>query len=104
MFEKNTNIHLLSATLSLAKTDLVRVIDGTKTRMIEVLTVLEKNFGCLDEVDIDIRDYDSNEIAKLREELMKIIEGKPTGNTYIITKSKIKDSNLGDRNTQTKTK
>ena len=99
MFEEGTNIHLLSAMLVISKTDLIRVIDATKTRMIEVLTILEKNFGCLDEVDIDIRDYDSNEIALLREELLKIINGKPTANTYIITKSKIKGSNLGENNT-----
>lgn len=99
MFEKDTNIHLTSATLSLDKTSLVRIIDATKTRMIEILTMLEKNFGCLDELDIDVRDYDTNEISKLREELMKIIDGKPSGTTYIITKSKIKNSNVGEGNT-----
>ena len=99
MFEKNTNMSILNASLVVNKTDFVRIVNSTKTRMIEILTMLEKNFGCLDELDIDVRDYDTNEISKLREELMKIIDGKPSGTTYIITKSKIKNSNVGEGNT-----
>ena len=100
MFKKGTNImNIVSATYVIDKLTLTNIVSFTKTRMIEVLTMLEKNFGCIDDLDIDINNYDSNEINKLREELMKIIEGKPTGNTYIITKSKIKGSNLGENNT-----
>ena len=98
MFQKGTNISVLSAMFAIDKLHLTNIIDFTKTRMIEILTMLEKNFGCLDELDIDIRDYDSNEIAKLRKELMRIIEGKATGTTYFITKSKIKNSNIGEGN------
>lgn len=100
MFKKGTNImNIVSATYVIDKLTLTNIVSFTKTRMIEVLTMLEKNFGCIDDLDIDINNYDSNEINKLREELVKIIEGKPTGNTYIITKSKIKGSNLGENNT-----
>ena len=100
MFLKGTNIrNIVNATYAIDKLTLTNIVSFTKTKMIEVLTMLEKNFGCLDELDIDINDYDSDEIKKLREELIKIIEGKSTGNTYIITKSKIKGSNLGENNT-----
>ena len=98
MFEENTNMHLLNSSLTINKTDYVRILNATRTRLIEILTMLEKNFGLLDEIDIDVRNYDAIEIEKLRTEMMNIVNGKPSGTTYIISKSKIKGSNIGENN------
>ena len=103
MFEEGTNIQLISAVLAVGKNSLSRIIDCTKTKLIEILTLLEKNFGSLDSFDIDARDYDTDEMATLKDALSNIIQDKPNSNVYIISNSKVKNSNIGE-NTTSKTK
>jgi hypothetical protein len=104
MFEEGTTLTVTGAMLMIDKSSYVSVIEGTKTRLIEILILLEKNFGTLDDFDVDIRDYDTDEIQKLKEEVAKIVAGNSTGNTYFISKSKIKGSNIGESNSVNKTK
>ena len=103
MFEEGTNIQLISAVLAVDKNSLSRIIDCTKTKLIEILTLLEKNFGSLDSFDIDARDYDTDEMSTLKDALSNIIQDKPNSNIYIISNSKVKNSNIGE-NTTNKTK
>ena len=103
MFEQDTNIQVISATLALNALDLENILECTKTKLIEVLTLLEKNFGNLDEVDIDTRNYDSIEIDALKGAVAQVINGDQVTNTYYITDSKIKNSNVGKDNKNEKT-
>ena len=103
MFEEGTNIQLISAVLAVDKNSLSKIIDCTKTKLIEILTLLEKNFGSLDSFDIDARDYDTIEMSTLKDALSNIIQDKPNSNIYIISNSKVKNSNIGE-NTTSKTK
>ena len=99
MFEEGTNINLINGVLAIDKTALLKIIDCTKTKLIEVLTLLEKNFGSLDLFDIDARDYDVDEMSTLREALSNIIQGKPNANIYIISNSRVKNSTIGENTT-----
>lgn len=95
MFEEGTNIQLINAILAIDKNALARIIDCTKTKLIEILTLLEKNFGSLDSFDIDAKDYDTNEMSTLRDALSNIIQDKPNSDIYIISNSRVKGSNIG---------
>lgn len=101
-FEEGTNIHLTSAYLSYSQFDLCKIIDAVRTRIIRMLVLLEKNFGDLDELDIEICDYKENEIKKLQEAFSMVINGNNNGDTYIITNSKIKKTNIGKNNSSDK--
>ena len=103
MFEEGTNIQLINAVLAVDKPSLSKIIDCTKTKLIEILTLLEKNFGSLDSFDIDVRDYDNDEMSTLKDALLNILQDKPNTNIYIISNSKVKDTNIGE-NTVNKTK
>ena len=96
MFEKGTNFDLINATLAIDKNALIKIIDCTKTKLIEILTLLERNFGSLDSFDIDARDYDTDEMSTLKDALSNIIQDKPNTNIYIISNSKVKGSNIGE--------
>lgn len=103
MFERGTNAQLLSANLVIDINALINIIDRTKTKLIEILTLLEKNFGSLDSFDIDARDYDTDEMTVLKDALSNIIQDKPNSNIYIISNSKVKNSNIGKNTTNKKT-
>ena len=102
MFEEDTNIQVTSAYLHYSKFDLERIIDAVRTRTLELLVLLEKNFGVLDDLDISIDDYKNEEILKLQEACAMVINGNNSGDTYIITDSKIKKSIVGKENSVSK--
>lgn len=101
-FEKGTNMHLTSAYFCCSPFDLCKIIDAVRTRIIELLMLLEKNFGNLDELDIEINAYKEKEVKKLQEACAMVIQGNNSGDTYIITNSKIKKSNVGKDNSSDK--
>lgn len=98
LFEKGTNICVTSATAICSEFSYYNILQCTKTRLIEVLTLLEKNFGNLDEIDIDSRNYDDKEVDALKGAVAQIINGNQVTNTYYISSSKIKNSNIGEEN------
>lgn len=102
MFEKDTNINITNAYLYYSQFDLEKIIDAVRTRTIELLVLLEKNFGVLDDLDISIDDYKNEEILKLQEACAMVINGNNSGDTYIITDSKIKKSIVGKENSISK--
>lgn len=102
MFEEGTNITVTNAYWHYTKFDLEKIIDAVRTRTIELLVLLEKNFGVLDDLDITLEDYNSNEIRKLQEACAMVINGNNSGDTYIITDSKIKKSIIGKENSANK--
>ena len=69
--------------------DLEKIIDAVRTRTIELLVLLEKNFGVLDDLDISIDDYKNEEILKLQEACAMVINGNNSGDTYILYRAMI---------------
>lgn len=101
-FEEGTNIQVTNAYLYYSQFDLERIIDAVRTRVVELLVLLEKNFGVLDDLDIDVDDYNSDEIKKLQEACLMVIKGDNNGDINIITDSKIKKSSVGKNNSSDK--
>lgn len=101
-FEEGTNMSITNAYLYYSRTELEKIIDAVKTRIIELLVLLEKNFGVLDDLDIDLDDYKTDEIKRLQEACSVVIKGDNNGDTYIITNSKVKKSNIGKANSADK--
>ena len=102
MFEEGTNIQVTNAYWHYSKFDLEKIIDAVRTRILELLVLLEKNFGILDDLDITIDDYKHEEIQKLQEACAMVINGNNSGDTYIITDTKIKKSIVGKGNSASK--
>ena len=98
LLEQGTNICVTSAVAACSEFSYNSILQHTKTRLIEVLTLLEKNFGNLDEIDIDSRNYDEEEVAALKGALAQVIDGNQVTNIYYISNSKIKNSNIGEEN------
>lgn len=101
-FEEGTNVQVTNAFLYYSQEALGGIIDAVRTRTIELLVLMEKNFGVLDDLDIDLGDYKSEEIEKLQEACSVVIKGDNVGDTYIITDSKVKKSNIGKGNSADK--
>lgn len=97
MFEKDTNIQVLSAFLTISEFTISSILDSVKTKILELLILYEKNFGDIDEFDININDYKKEELKELLGVSFKIINENYKGNIYIIN-SKIKNSNIGEKN------
>ncbi len=97
-FEVGTNVQVTNAFLYYSQEALGGIVDAVRTRTIELLVLLEKNFGVLDDLDIDLDDYKSDEIKRLQEACSVVIKGDNNGDTYIITDSKVKKSNIGKGN------
>lgn len=98
MFEENTNIQVTNAYLYVSSQSIGNILDRIKMILIEILVTYEKNFGNLDDFDIDLKDYDVDEIEKFREITNSIFNGKNDGNIIVINNSKIKNSNIGSSN------
>lgn len=98
MFEKNTNIQVTKAFLYVSPQSIGNILDRIKMLLIEILVTYEKNFGNLDDFDIDLKDYDVDEIEKFKKVTNSILNGKNSGNIIVINNSKIKNSNIGSGN------
>lgn len=96
MFEEGTNIEITRASLSISIFSLKRIIETVRSRIIELLVCLEKNFGNLDDLDVEFEELNLTEIEKLREKCAMIINGKEKGDTFVIINSKIKKSNIAN--------
>jgi hypothetical protein len=101
MFEEGTNSEVTSAVLSISPYSFEKIIEATKTRVIELLTFYEKNFGNLDKFDIDLDRYSSEEMEQVKSATDSIINGENVKNIYIVN-SKIKNSNIGKDNSASK--
>lgn len=97
MFEKGTNVEVTSAFLTISEFSIAKIIDNLKTKMLELLMLYEKNFGELDQFDVDVDEYNIEEMKKIFEIAHKIINENYKGDIYIIN-SKVKKSNIGDNN------
>ena len=97
MFEQDTNIHVTSAFIIVPELSIDNILDKVKTKILKILIILEKNFGNLDNFDIDIFDYDENELNNLRKVIGANLKGDSINDIYIIN-SKFNKSNIGAGN------
>ena len=91
LLQKNTNAHITDATVNVDSGSLNDIVSKVRTKILETLLFLEKEFGNLDDLDIDIK-------TKTQEELKNIIQNIQV-NLYdhsisIGDNNKIKKSNI----------
>jgi hypothetical protein len=101
-FEVGTNIQVTKAILSISHYSIEKIIEEVRTRVIELLTLYEKNFGNLDRFDVNLNEYSSRDMEQIKKTADAIINGGSVSNTYIIN-SKVKGSNIGKDNSSSKT-
>lgn len=63
--ESNSNAHIISATVKIDLSSVNDVISKVKTKILETLIFLEKEFGNLDDLDIDISTKGEDEIQNI---------------------------------------
>lgn len=99
--EEGTNISISAAYQEITNPTLQDTVQTIKNRLLDSLIYLESQFGCLDELDIDLSQYKTNLIKKVHEDCAKIVmQGVSVTN---IVDSKISKSNIGRGNRQEKT-
>lgn len=85
MIYKMTGIQCFSITQIVSETALENTLNTVKTILLKVLIQLDKSYGCLDDLDIDIT-------GKTHEEVTEI---NTTINNYIFTDNSVR---IGDKN------
>ncbi len=99
--EEGTTISISAAYQEITNPTLQDTVQTIKNRLLDSLIYLENQFGCLDELDIDISQYKTDLIQKVYDDCAKIVlQGISVTN---IVDSKISKSNLGRGNRQEKT-
>lgn len=94
MFEEGTNINVVSAYIVVSDSNIENIITAIKDRILNMLLLLEKNFGSLDNLDIDTSNYNKEELSCLKEQAKTIIVENQTIKNKVI----IKHSNIGENN------
>lgn len=74
LLAKNTNItSITSASANISKTAPTEIIAAVETKILEILCVLEKEFGVLDDLDIDCSDKTEKEMDDVCRKILNII-------------------------------
>jgi hypothetical protein len=74
------------------------ILPKIKQRALDILLLLEKEFGNLDEYDIDLSVKTSEQISDIASKIVKIIEGKKPMNVQINNYGGIAQNNIADGN------
>ena len=90
-FQKNTNILMRSAMLHISDLNLETILDAIKFKIIQLLLLYERNFGCLDDFDITNIVRRKSDIKDLMAATESIVADTKMGKTKIT----IKNSNIG---------
>lgn len=72
------------------------IIQKISTRLLDIFIQLDKEFGNLDDLDIDISNTDQAKVEEIKQSVQQIIFNSATFNNF--EKAKIKNSNLGKEN------
>lgn len=99
LFEAGTNVHITNAYREITPEQIDKIVQTVKTRVIDSLIFLENKFGCLDELDIDVDQYEEADISSIQEKCAQIVYNGCTFNDF--TRAKMKNSNIGNNNTLT---
>lgn len=88
---KGTNItSITSASAKISKTAPTEIISSVETKILEILCILEKEFGILDELDIECSDKSEQEINEVCQKILNVIyvdKSITIGNDNKISKS-----------------
>ena len=82
---------LLSASIDIGETVLYDIISSVENKVLDILLLLEKEFGCLDDLDIDISDKNTADIENIQNNIYMIIYDNhiEIGDNNTISKSTI---------------
>lgn len=97
LFEAGTNVHVISAYREITRTQLDKIVQTVKTRVLDSLIFLENKFGCLDDLDVSVDQFEEEDISSIREKCAQIVYNGCTFNDF--TKAKLKNTNVGNDNT-----
>lgn len=101
MFEKGTNITVLNAYKEIPEVQLEAIVQAVKTRVIDALIFLENEFGCLDDLDVDVSTYEEEEIRSIHNKCEQIVFNGCMFADF--TKARVKNSNVGQGNSSERT-
>lgn len=73
MVLKNMGIHCIEIYEPIMPTKYKEILSKLKSRLIDVLLELEKNFGNLDKLDIDTSQYDDDKLKQINNQVTNII-------------------------------
>jgi hypothetical protein len=91
-FNNNPYMKIVSANVNIDKMQVMNIIPIVTNKLMDILLLLEKEFGNLDELDIDVDNKTEDELKKIHNEMIGIIY---VDNRVIIgDNNKIKDSTI----------
>lgn len=64
---------LLSASVEISKTQVLNIMSCVENRILDILLILEKEFGCLDSLDIDFTSKSDTEISEIASKIQVVI-------------------------------
>lgn len=86
-----SNMRILNASVLIDSTLALRVLSIIENKLLETLLLLEKEFGCLDELDIDTSSVNSYDKERIAEKINLIIFDK---SVHIGNDNKIKNTDI----------
>ncbi|ANV97411.1 hypothetical protein BBW65_00625 [Helicobacter enhydrae] len=92
LFSFDTNAEILSARREINDSEIPRILNEVKTRILDILYELEERFGCLDEMDMSNNDDKDKNEAK--EKIHKIIMCETYNNIGMRDNNTIENSNF----------
>ena len=84
-------MRILNASVLIDSTLALRVLSIIENKLLETLLLLEKEFGCLDELDIDTSSVNSYDKERIAEQINLIIFDK---RVHIGNDNKIKNTDI----------
>ena len=86
-----SNMRILNASVLIDSTLALRVLSIIENKLLDTLLLLEKEFGCLDNLDIDISSINNNDREKIAKQINLIIFDK---SVHIGNDNKIKSTDV----------
>lgn len=97
IFEYGTNIQVLSAKKVYDRIYLSKIIEKVRLKVIDILTELEKEFGCLDDLDISIDDKNETQRQEIHNVINVIIQDNHTDNSITMgDENKVSNSTIAN--------
>jgi len=93
IFQQGTNISITNAYVNLGEVELSSVIEKMESKVLDIMLLLEKKFGNLDELDIDSENVSQKDLKSAVNSCKEIIFDNC--NFINMEKAKVKGSNIG---------
>lgn len=72
----NPNMDIYEAEIQVSKIDIQGILSKVTNRLLDILIQLEKEFGCLDELDICVKSKSEDELREIKNNIYVIIFDK----------------------------